>query len=191
MISSQPLIIDIETVPHRSAEYRQSFPKSKKRPGIHAIISQVVCIGIHDGIDPSCLGVDEFDTEQAMLEWFSGILREHKNAPLVGFNIKNFDLPLLQIRAAKYGIKLEVPDRRSQRIIDLYDFLGGRWSGDISSCSLRELIWFMYGERAETPGGDNVAELFLNGKISEIKAHCLEDVQWTSRLYTDFRGILW
>lgn len=190
MITPQPLIIDIETAPNWYEEYRAAFPKSKKRPGLHAIISQVVCIGLHDGIEPSCIGVDEFDTEQAMLEWFSGILREHKNDPLVGFNIKNFDLPLLQLRAAKYGIKLEIPDRHSKRIIDIYEALGGKWATDISACSLSELAWFLYGQPKQSSGAD-VAEMWAKGDIAGIREHCLEDIMQTSKIYQDFQGVLW
>lgn len=195
MIAPQPLIIDIETAPHRSAEYHEYFPKSKKKPGIHAIISEVVAIGLVDGMQPTVLSRDceeaqGFDSEREMLEWFSGVLREHKNDPLIGFKHKSFDLPLLQLRAAKYGIKLEIPDRHSKRIIDIYEVLGGKWQGDVSSCSLSELGWFLYGQPKQSSGAD-VAEMWWAGDIAGIRAHCLEDILLTSKIYQDFLGVLW
>jgi DNA polymerase elongation subunit (family B) len=195
MITPQPLIIDIETVPHRFNDYHAAFPRSKKKPGIHAIISEVVAIGIVDGQQPSvlsrdCEEVQGFDSEREMLEWVSGVLREHKNDPIIGFNIKNFDLPLLQLRAAKYGIKLDLPDRRSPRIIDIYEILGGKWATDISACSLSELAWFLYGQPKQSSGAD-VAEMWARDDIAGIKGHCMEDILLTSKIYQDFQGVLW
>lgn len=45
------LVIDIETVPHRLDEYKTLFPNSKKKGGLHSIISEVVCICIADSSD--------------------------------------------------------------------------------------------------------------------------------------------
>ncbi len=203
MIAPQPLIIDIETAPHRFNDYHAAFPKSKKKPGLHAIISEVVAIGFVDGVQPSVLsrGLEQAiesktdpcgltDSEHALLSWLASALREHKNDPLVGYNIKNFDIPFLQIRAAKYGIKLDFPDRRSPRIIDIYDCCGGKWQGDVSSCSLSELGWFLYGQPKQSSGAD-VAEMWAKGDIAGIRGHCLEDILLTSKIYQDFRGVLW
>lgn len=203
MIAPQPLIIDIETAPHRSAEYHEYFPKSKKKPGIHAIISEVVAIGLVDGMQPTVISqglgqaIEEktdpcglTDTEHNLLTWLASVLKEHKNDPLIGFKHKSFDLPLLQLRAAKYGIKLEIPDRHSKRIIDIYEVLGGKWATDISSCSLSELGWFLYGTPKQSSGAD-VAEMWAKGDIAGIRAHCLEDILLTSKIYQDFLGVLW
>jgi DNA polymerase elongation subunit (family B) len=183
------LIFDIETAPCRAAEYAQAFPKSKKKPGLHAIISQVVAIGHTDGHTPLVLaGTDE----EALLRRFADDLKEHldNGGVLVGFNIKNFDIPLLQLRAAKYGIRLDFPDRRSPRIIDIYEVLGGKWQSDISSCSLSELGWFLYGQGKATNGSD-VARMWATGDIEGIRAHCLEDIKLTEKIYKDFMGVMW
>ena len=132
----------------------------------------------------------DFETEPDLLEWFARVLREHKNAPLVGYNIKNFDIPFLQLRAAKHGIKLEFPDRRSQRIVDIYDCLGGKWQSDVSSCSLSELGWALYGEGKATDGS-SVAEWWAAGDINSIREHCLEDCILCNRIYNDLKGVLW
>ena len=63
--------------------------------------------------------------EVEILGEFADLLNEHRTATLVGYNVKNFDIPLIRLRAAKYGVKLCLPDRRSQRICDLFDVLGG------------------------------------------------------------------
>ena len=42
---NSPIIFDIETIQDRLTEYKQAFPKSEKKAGIHAIISRAVAIG--------------------------------------------------------------------------------------------------------------------------------------------------
>ena len=180
------LVFDIESAADRYEEYRGVFPKSKKKPGIHAIISRVVAIGYDlGGYQKVIMG-----EEEAILKEFADLLNEHRTATLVGYNIKNFDIPLLQLRAAKYGIKLYLPDRRSQRICDLFDILGGKWQTDVSACSLSELHWFLYGAGKQTNGCD-IAKMWEDHDLEGIHFHCLEDIEITSRIYNDFKGPLW
>lgn len=186
MYGGNPLIFDIETVPDRFDDYSQAFPKSKKKPGLHAIISRVVAIGYEvDGHRKAIAG-----DEPAMMGEFDDLLKEHRTSTIVGFNIKNFDIPVLRMRAAKHGIKLDFPDRRSQRICDLFEILGGKWQTDVSACSLRELIWYFYGETASTHSGADVAEMWKRGDMAGICDHCLEDVEFLRRLYDDFGRFL-
>ena len=183
---NSPIIFDIETVPDRLSEYNQAFPKSKKKAGIHAIISRVVAIGYDlGGYRKVIMG-----EEEEILGEFADLLNEHRTATLVGYNVKNFDIPLIRLRAAKYGVKLCLPDRRSQRICDLFDILGGKWQTDVSACSLSELHWFLYGAGKQTNGCD-IAKMWEDHDLEGIHFHCLEDIEITSRIYNDFRGQLW
>ena len=128
--------------------------------------------------------------EEEILKEFADLLNEHRTATLVGFNVKNFDVPLLQLRAAKYGIKLYLSDRRSQTNRDLLDILGGKWQTDVSACSLSELHWFLYGAGKQTNGCD-VAQMWEDGDLEGIRGHCAEDIEITGRIYNDFWGSLW
>ena len=186
MYGGNPIIFDIETVPDRFDDYARAFPKSKKKPGLHAIISRVVAIGYEaDGHRGVIMG-----EEEEILRTFACILDDHKTASLVGYNIKNFDISVLKLRAARYDIKMPFPDKRSQRIVDLYDMLGGKWVGDTSSCSLSELGWYFYGVGKKTDGGD-IATMWAQGDLAGIREHCDEDVETTSRIYNEFLGMLW
>lgn len=180
------IIFDIETIPDRLTEYNQDFPKSKKKAGIHAIISRVVAVGYGLGDYQKVI----MGEEEEILKEFADLLNDQRTATLVGFNIKNFDIPLLQLRAARYGIKLYLPDRRSQRICDLFDILGGKWQTDVSACSLSELHWFLYGAGKQSNGSD-IAKMWEGGDLESIRAHCAEDIEVTGRIYNDFRGTLW
>lgn len=184
------LVIDIETTPWQPVEYARIWPKSKKKPGIHAICSQVVCIGLRENGHSSTIAPPEFASEKACLEWFGKVLREHRNHDLVGFNSKTFDFPILQLRAMKYGIKLDLPDKRSLRNRDIFDALGGKWATDVSSCSLSELAYLLYGEGKKTDGKD-VAAWWLQKDYEAIKSHCIEDIELTDRIYQDLKEVLW
>ena len=185
------LVFDIETVSNRHDEYKEAFPKSKKKAGLHAIISQVVAIGIQDGDDTWCPMAAGGSKENELLEAFAEYLNKHKkNSTIVGFNIKNFDIPFLQMRAMLYGINLDFPDRRSPRIVDIYEVLGGKWQTDISACSLSELSWFLYGKGKAT-NGNEIQGMWDAGNTEGIRQHCLEDVEITNRIYQDFKGVYW
>lgn len=187
-------VIDIETAPWNYEDYKEQFENSKKKPGLHAIISQVACIGIHeiDTNHSSVLSLTEFDSEASILEWFYNLIKARKNDTLVSFNGKAFDLPVLGLRAAKHGIPLKrcLPENRSIRHVDIYDAIGGKWQSDISSCSLSELAWLILGTPKESNGAD-VAIWFSEGEYEKIDRHCLNDVKITGELYKRLKGVYW
>lgn len=185
-MSHDYLVLDIETSPNRAVEYKQHFPDSKKKPGLHAIISEVVCIGLSfSGERTVILDRQNHDSEKSLLESLRDILNTHRGERFVTFNGKQFDTQILKIRAMKHGIRMPLPEQRSPLHVDLYDILGGKWQSDVSSCSLRELIWMMYGEVASTEGGNQVATWYADGELVKIAEHCEEDVRYTARLYQD------
>ena len=186
MYEKNPIIFDIETISDREEEYRLAFPKSKKRGGIHAIISRVVAIGYQLGGYQNVIMGDE----KEILTEFANLLQDHRGGTLVGFNVKNFDIPVLSLRAAKHGIKMDLPNRRSQRILDLFEALGGKWQTDTSACSLSELHWYLYGTGKQTNGSD-IAQMWADGDLEGIRVHCAEDCAITSKIYNDFQGVLW
>jgi len=182
--------MDIETAPYRTDEYASAFPKSKKKPGLHAIVSQVVAVGLCVDGHPSVIGWSEFGSEKAILERLAIALQQSSNYNMVGFNIRKFDIPVLRTRAVKYGLRLDLPNERSPRLTDIYEAMGGKWAADVSSCTLSELGWHLYGQGKATDGGD-VARWFASGEFEKIEAHCLEDIVLTDRVFRDFRGALW
>lgn len=184
------LVVDIETAPDRHEEYAAHWPKSKKKPSLHAIISQVVCIGLSDNGQKSVIDRQEHDSEKDMLRWFNDVLREHKNDDFVTFNGKAFDCPFLQIRAAKYGIHMALPDKRALRNKDIYEAIGGKWQSEVSSCSLSELTWFLFGAGKDHNGGE-VADWWEKGELATIAKYCLSDVEWTERIYRDYGSAWW
>lgn len=184
------LVIDIESAPWYAQEYATIWPKSKKRAGIHAIISQVVCVGLRENGQTSMIAPPEFSSEKKVLEWLQKVLKDHQNSDIVGFNTENFDFPFLQVRAVKYGLSLKLPEKRSGRSRDIFAALGGKWATDVSACSLSELGWLLYGEAKKTDGSD-VAKWWAAKDYEAIKGHCQEDLELTDRIFQDLREALW
>jgi DNA polymerase elongation subunit (family B) len=190
ILTNDTLVIDIETIPHRADAYKAAFPKSKKKPGLHSICSEIVCVGLSENGHISILDRQKFDSERDILQWLAEVFRVQRNSTFVSFNGKSFDFPHIQMRSALYGIPVSLPDKRSKQNVDIYEAIGGKWQTDTSSCSLRELIWFKYNELAATDSGDSVADLWAKGDLAAIATHCEEDVRYTAKLYNDFKGIL-
>lgn len=186
------MVFDIETVPDvRYEEYTRMFPKSKKRPGLHAFLSRVVAIGVATANEKTCVVADgDFVSERDLIEWFNRKCTSCPDARLVGYNIKNFDIPFLRTRSAKLGVACRLPQRNSIRIVDLYDLMGGKWQTDVSSGSLSELAWYLYGQKKETGDGGQVATWFANGEFDKIRNHCQEDVRLCERIFREFKGTL-
>lgn len=182
------LVFDIETIPYRWDAFKAKHPHTKRKPGLHGLISQIVAIGVHDGISPQVICEDN---EEDLIRWFRGILHEHKTSCLVGYNVREFDIPMLLFRGMKYRIKLDFPDKRSQRIIDIMDSspIGGKWQQS-TLCSLDDLAEHLYGNGKETSGAD-VAKMWDAGDIESIRAHCMEDILITRKIFDEFKGVYW
>ena len=80
------MVFDIETVPDvRYEEYTRMFPKSKKRPGLHAFLSRVVAIGVATVNEKTCVVADgDFVSERDLIEWFNRKCTSCPDALLVG-----------------------------------------------------------------------------------------------------------
>lgn len=185
-------VMDIETIPdERSNEYSILFPKSKKRPGLHAFRSKIVALCVLcDGDVHSIVANERPVQERTVLEWLSGFVDFRKDYNIVGYNIKNFDIPFIRVRSARHGIQCNLPGRNSYRIIDIYDLMGGKWQTDVSSGTLSELAWYLYGSKKESGDGDQVAAWAEVGEWDKIRAHCEEDVRLCDRIYKDCRDVL-
>ncbi len=186
------IVFDIETVPDtRYEEYKRAFPTSKKRPGLHAFLSRAVAIGVATANEKTCVVADgDFVSERDLIEWFNRKCTSYPDAPLVGYNIKNFDIPFLRTRAALLGASCSLPHRNSARIVDIYDLMGGKWQTDVSSGSLSELSWYLFGKPKDTGDGNQVATWFANGDMDRIREHCHEDIEICEKLYRSYKGIL-
>jgi len=105
---------------------------------------------------------------------------------LVGYNIREFDAPILFLRAKKYGCKnierlLRDLSRYDRRIEDVMQMalptMGKQY------LKMDELCKFFGIEGKGDIDGSNVYDYFIGGKLEEIAQYCSEDVQRTRELY--------
>lgn len=141
------------------------------------------------------------DEEVDIIRHFFSFIEE-KNPKLVSFNGRGFDMPMLLIRAMKYNLSIPAYFDKNNPLLnkskwenyrqryaehfhtDLLDSLG-------SFGAVRNLKLDILCTMAGIPGkydvsGDQVFELFYQGKIDKIREYCQSDVLNTYWLYLKY-----
>jgi predicted PolB exonuclease-like 3'-5' exonuclease len=141
------------------------------------------------------------ENEREMIENFLNFIDRH-NPKLVSFNGRNFDIPMLMIRAMKYNLSCPAFYEKENKMlnkskwdnyryrftdkfhVDLMDHISE--FGAIRGLKL-DLLCSMMG----IPGkfdvsGDQVFSLYYDGKIEKIKEYCESDVLNTYWLYLKY-----
>lgn len=117
------------------------------------------------------------DEHQWLESWFSGASR------IVGFASNRYDIPILNLLFKKWGAEAGSPlDLWRKDRVDLLEEIElatGRRIG------LGRLAEANLGE-AKSGHGSDAIRLFEEGRIEELKAYCLKDVELTRRLYDQF-----
>jgi predicted PolB exonuclease-like 3'-5' exonuclease len=209
--------IDIETIPNQGLQdelleiARQKSEKkrtkdkegddgSKEEAGGEKLVrfcslnpgfGQIVCIGIGTDagttIDVKMLSGRD---EAAILGQFWAHLATKRNGKIITFNGKRFDVPFIIKRSAILGIlpTMRISTRRyeTDRHFDVFELLT-----DFYNCKEKFTLHAyckMFGlENTDTSSGSEVFQLWKEGRISEIEAHCAEDVRSTLRLHSKIR----
>ena len=162
----------------------------------HQIIS--ICAVLCDSFG-NFIKVNKIDgqNEKEMIENFFKFI-ENYEPRLVSFNGKNYDMPLLVLRALKYNINAAAYLDAS----DKWNNYKTRFS-EIKHCDLLESLAgsFARGMRLDTicvmaglPGkfdvhGDEVLELFYQNKLEKIHEYCESDVLNTFMLFLKYELI--
>ena len=122
------------------------------------------------------------ESEKEMLTEAYEYLEDRQPLAIVGFNSKAFDVPFLVMRGILYNLDFAsvLPqDRYSKSHIDLYEVIGGKWG---MSCKLAELAWFLGLEAVEGSGKD-VQQMYDEGRLEDIIAHCKSDIITSEKIY--------
>lgn len=130
------------------------------------------------------------EDEKELVERTFRTLEDIQRWPLVTFNGRRFDLPVLMAAALRHEIPIPAPVMslmteyrfaKNPAHVDLYDLLS-----NYGSCKggLRALcIGIGLGDPKAGGDGTNVAEMVKAGKVAEVSKYCLSDCEFTSRLY--------
>lgn len=157
-----------------------------EKAALYPWTARVVALGyiLGDGTETVALCRDEAQ-EAAALMAFWRVVFNHDDRfvqPIVGFNHKSFDLPVLLARSILLGV--EAPalnlDRYRSPHTDLMEKL--TWYGAIPARSLK---WYAkrFGLSFEDEvSGKDIGGLVKAGEWEAVAAHCLSDIRLTKAL---------
>lgn len=171
-------VIDIETVPLDPDRYFEADEKTRKRY-LNPIDSKVIAAGLRrEGTNEVFFG----EHEARILEDFWAAWRAtkdgHRGTSVVGFNIADFDMPMLTSRSFQTGVAIQ--PFTIKELIDLRKRLSAfQWRPKGTLHDYVETI----GIEPETGGGEHVARWHRDGKLATIEAHLKEDLEITDALY--------
>jgi len=122
-----------------------------------------------------CLDAPKFRPREIVNQFWFGVT--HYKAKLVTFNGRGFDLPLLELAAFRYGISARdhyLARDRYRGPIDLMD-----WFTNFGACRMAgglDLLAKLLGKPGKMEvSGEQVYQMYLDGKIQEINDYCLCD----------------
>lgn len=186
-----PLIIDIETQPnpHLVEFFKETYPAVaeediRKKMATDTDFCEIVCIGLKriDGQSRILDSIEDLNSEA----WYNALVQ----SPIVSFNGKRFDIPIIIKHGIKKGLKLPYkrlhdackPWGYGDRHLDLMETLafGRDWK------SLDTYLQLYCSVAKHTKG----AEFFETATKEEIKTHCIEDLEYTEQLYKTFEPML-
>ncbi|MFH0955146.1 MAG: ribonuclease H-like domain-containing protein [Candidatus Micrarchaeota archaeon] len=174
------MIIDVETVPGNQGEYESLESDEQRKKLLNPIDSRIVAIGLKQGLKTTVLFKAP---EKELLESFWNEIRLFKkqfpSGQLVGFNIKNFDLPFLVTRS--FVNDVEIQPFLLKSVVDLREKLSAFKFGHVRG-TLKEFGRFL-GIKLSDMDGSMVAQKYWNKELDEIKNYLEKDLDITDAVY--------
>ncbi len=140
-----------------------------------------------------CLGSPDFRVGRIVCDFWKGV-EHHCRAQMVTFNGRGFDLPLLEMAAFRYGCTAtnyfqNKRHRFNGNHIDMMDWLGNygayRMTGGLN------LLSKILGKPGKMEiNGQQVYELYLDGKLQAINDYCMFDTLDTYFIFLRTRVLL-
>ena len=173
--------LDVETCPIDREQY-EALDETERKKLINPIDSSIVAIGIkRDGHEIVILR-DE-DEAKMLREFWEAVAAFRKTAGtsrIVGFNIKDFDLPVLVTRSFINNVKI-VPFNLKE-VVDLREKLSAYKYGNVRG-KLKEFAELIGMEILEDVDGSKVAELCWKGEWDKITAYLRRDIEITEAIH--------
>ena len=141
------------------------------------------------------------ESEKEMIENFLNFIDKH-NPKLVSFNGRNFDIPMLMVRAMKYNLSCPAFYEKENKMlnkskwdnyryrftdkfhVDLMDHISE--FGAVRGLKLDLLCTMMGIPGKFDVSGDQVFSLYYDGEVEKIKEYCESDVLNTYWLYLKY-----
>lgn len=172
--------------------YRNETPalveEEWKKGALDSMRGRILCIGFSaPGLMDHVVCEDcEENTLRLFADHVTGIMGAYKQTPtFVGWNINAFDIPWLWRKAIKYDIKplrqAFNRDRFRGNSIDLMQV----WASDFKDYRKQSDVAKFLGieDRRNGIDGSQVYDIYREGRIEEIKAYCMADVETVRDIY--------
>ncbi len=177
------LVLDIETIP---ITCEPLVAEEAKKAALDALSGRIVCVGYIILDDFAAQSAVSFvsDDEAKLLAEFWSTLHQERVSSFVAHNGLSFDLPYIWRRSVINQIRPSIRlDLRRYRDDFVYDTMcvWGNWEvrGNASLSSLAGGL----GLGAKSGSGDQVLQLWREGRYEEIAAYCLDDCWLTYQCY--------
>lgn len=173
------LILDIETVPIEVNTNYFSLPDSEKLKKLNPIDSKILAIGIKtDTMEEIILTESETKTLNRFWRVHEALSNEGYHY-LTGFNIKNFDIPMLTARS--FINNVEIFPFIVKNLIDIREYLDAFKYGKTRG-KLKEYGLYLGFESMEVDGSD-IAKLYYNDKNDIIEKYLRNDLRITKAIF--------
>lgn len=175
-----------ESIEKRRQEALAEYERALSRCALDWNLSRIVAVGWHLSTqsEPVCELARTEDEERALLERFWQVKRD---AWIVGFNARGYDVPTLLRRSQLLGVsapKLSLARYGRGSVIDVRDeltFDDARYEA-IMPRTLKAFAKRFGIPCADEATGKDVASLVASGDWEGVRSHCLSDVDLTREL---------
>ena len=172
---------DIETCPINKEGYL-SKDETERKKFMNPIDSKIIAIGIKQNGQEEV--IIQSDNEKKMLEEFWAELSTFRKGDysnkIVGFNVKDFDLPFIVTRSFINNVTI-VPFLLKD-IVDVRENLSAFRYGKVRG-KLKEFASFIGIEIMEDIDGEKVATEYWAGNIEKIKKYLKKDLEITESIH--------
>ncbi|MFH1664104.1 MAG: ribonuclease H-like domain-containing protein [archaeon] len=172
------IVLDTETCPIKLEGYLE-LSETERKKLINPIDSKLVAIGLRHNSRNIIL---QDENEKKMLEEFwkelAEIKKKKKETKIVGFNVKDFDLPVLVTRSFINNVVIEPFVLKD--VIDLREKVSAFRYGQTRG-KLKEFGEFM-GIELHEMDGSQVAEECIKGNFEKIKEYLNKDLEITEKM---------
>ncbi len=173
------IVVDIETIPIDRKGYEGRGEEAERKKLLNPIDSKIIAIGLKkkDGEPVVFMGSDEAE----LLSQFWNEISKSKSlsTKIVGFNIKDFDLPFLVTRS--FVNNVGITPFILKEVLDLREKLSAYKFGNVRG-KLKEFGGFLSIGKMDMDGGD-VAKEYWEGNHKKIEAYLKKDLEITEAVY--------
>lgn len=171
-------IVDIETIPLDYVTYK-ALPEEEKKNYFNPILSKIVAIGVrHKDVNSIFLSMDEKSILDEFWNQWDKIRGNAYGITVVGFNITDFDIPMLIGRSFFNDVPI-VPFTLKE-LVDLRQRLAAfKYSPKGTLKEYAKNIGMTLSEF----DGSMVAELVATGRLAELKGYLERDLELTDAVF--------